>query len=586
MKRRTIILISTVLFVVFGLAVGLKFVSAYAPKEAAPDQLPRNQTLYIAGIQWDTPTNFNPLNGGAAWPCGGNLLLTYETLFAYNQLTGALDPLLAQSYEIAADNHAVTVTLQDGTMWQDGYPLTIDDVIYTYELAKSQAVNYSDLYNYISQITSTLTRTLQITLNSEQINPGMVKNYLTQIKILPMHIWQARGDNLTEYVDIDPIGSGPYKLNNYSPESIVLFRDDDYWGKAVFGLPVPRYVVHNIYASNDDILQAFANGEVDMSQSYILEIWKMWEEQGLPIGTWFDQPPYHLPASIPILLINTMKPGLDNPLVRRALAYSIDYSTISSSVWGYSAPVSSSLILPTGSESALFSPTQVAQYGWTYDPAMAQDILENQLGATKGADGVYVLPDATRLGPWSTRCPNSWNDWQFAITATVQNAHDAGFDLYADFPDWSWDYYVKLQVGDFDLAMLWTAGSGPSTPWQRFRDMLDPRDVPPIGESAPWNFGRFIDPDVPALLDLAGQAVDPITVKDTYDQLDKIFMDNAVDIPMMYRPNEFYEFNRTYWARFPTSIDPSAPPMFSGAGIEVLYKIAPIQSIYLPVVTR
>jgi peptide/nickel transport system substrate-binding protein len=141
-------------------------------------------------------------------------------------------------------------------------------------------------------------------------------------------------------------------------------------------------------------------------------------------------------------------------------------------------------------------------------------------------------------------------------------------------------------VGDFDLAMLWTAGNSPSTPWLRFRDMLDPRDVPPIGDPASWNFGRFIDPDVPALLDLAGQAEDPITVKDVYDQLDKIFMDNAVDIPLMYRPVDFYEFNTTHWRGFPTEDDPSAPPTFQGAGIQLLYQISPVQTLFLPVVKR
>ena len=286
------------------------------------------------------------------------------------------------------------------------------------------------------------------------------------------------------------------------------------------------------------------------------------------------------------MIINTTKPGLDDPLVRRALAYSINYSAISAAVWGYSDPVKSSLILPYGGENELFDAELVDLYGWEYDPAVAQDILENQLGATQGDDGIYILPGGTRLGPWSARCPNNWTDWQMAIETTVQSAQEAGIDLYTDYPEWSWDYFINLQLGDFDLAMIWTPGSGPASPWQRFRDMLDPREVPPIGESAPWNFGRFIDPEVPPLLDLAGQAVDPTTVKDTYGQLDKIFMDNAVDIPLMYRPSEFYEFNTTYWRDFPTEDDPSAPPMFQGAGIQVLYQISAVQTVYLPFVKR
>jgi len=55
-------------------------------------------------------------------------------------------------------------------------------------------------------------------------------------------------------------------------------------------------------------------------------------------------------------------------------------------------------------------------------------------------------------------------------------------------------------------------------------------------------------------------SADPITVKDAYDQLDKIFMENAVDIPLVYRPQDFYKFNTIYWMSFPTEDDPSAPP--------------------------
>ncbi len=117
--------------------------------------------------------------------------------------------------------------------------------------------------------------------------------------------------------------------------------------------------------------------------------------------------------------------------------------------------------------------------------------------------------------------------------------------------------------------------------------MLDIRGVPAIGEDALWNFARFADPAVPALLDAAGQAADPLSVKSVYDQLDGIFMENVPGIPLMYRPFEFFEFNGSHWTGFPTAADPSAPPMFSGAGIEVLYKISPSQrTVYLPMVKR
>jgi peptide/nickel transport system substrate-binding protein len=547
----------------------------------APAELPRAETLYIAGLQWKPPVNFNPLNSDPDWPGMGNHLLTYETLFAYNMVTGNLDPLLAKDLK-TVDQSTMQITLQDGTKWSDGQRLTPDDVVYTYNLAKTNSdVNFSTLFDYVTNVKATGDRQLTVTLNPKQLNPGFVKNFFTQIKILPKHIWESRTpqDKLSQVIDTAPVGSGPYKLLNFAPERIALVRDDNYWGKAVFGLPAPKYVVHPIFKTNDVGNLAFQNGEVDLMQQFTPQIWKMWEDKKLPIGTWFNKEPYYLPGSIPMLVINVHKKGLDNPLVRLALAYSINYPQIAATAMSkYSVPANASVILPSDGEGKLFNADQVKANGWSYDPAKAKDILENQLGAKKGSDGVYVLKDGTRLGSWSARTPNGWTDWQTAINIVVQSGKAAGFDLTEDYPD-APVVQSKIQNGDFDLNLWYISGAGVAQPWQRFRDMLDNRGVPDAGKTAFWDFGRFSDPAAADLLDKAGQATDLMAVKDVYAQLDAIFQKNVVGIPLMYRPYEFYEFNQKYWTGFPTSDNPTAPPMFSGAGVEVLFKIkpAPIQ---------
>jgi peptide/nickel transport system substrate-binding protein len=542
--------------------------------------LPHNETLYIAGQYGGDPANFNPFSNSPAWPAGmGSPVLVYESLFVYNQLTGAIDPLLARQYEFAADNSKVTVTLQDGTRWSDGSPLTTEDVIYTYKLAKThKEISYSNLFKTITGIKATGDRALEITLNPKQINPDLVKNYLATIMILPKAVFyplEARG-RLSQAVITDPLGSGPYKLFDYSRQRVALVRDDTYWGKAVFGLPAPRYVVSQIL-TNDAGAQAIQNGEMDLSQQFIPQVWRMSEApSSAPVGTWFKDQPYYLPGSIPMLIINVHRRGLDNRLVRRALAYSINYPMIAEIAMSkYSIPAFSSLILPEGGEKALFNVAQVQASGWSYDPAKARDILENQLKAKKGPDGVYVLPNGARLGPWTARTVNGWTDWQTAIKIVVDSARAAGFDIKADYPDYA-VVNTRLQNGNFDLTLWYISGIGSASPWLRFRDMMDIRGVPGMGQPAFWDYGRFSHPQVASLLDKAGQASDPAAVKEVYDQLDRLFMDNVPGIPLMYRPFEFYTFNQTYWSGFPTSEDPTAPPMLSGAGIQWLYKIKPV----------
>lgn len=540
--------------------------------------LPRNETLYVAGFQWQVPQTFNPLAPNPDWPApSGNIHeYLYETLLAYNIVTGKLDPRLAKDLTFSDPTTAV-ITLQDGTHWQDGQPLTPDDVVFTFNLYKNNSgLRYSTFPDYVSELTATGDRTLELKLNSDKLNIGVVKLYLGQMPILPQHIWADRekGDTaLQDIIDTTPMGSGPYTVKSYSEQSVILQRDDNYWGVPVFGTPAPTYIVHPIFKDNDAGNLAFQSGEIDVSQQFAPEIWKTWQDLGLQTGTWFKDVPYHLPGNIPLLWINVHKPGLDNPLVRRAMAYSIDYAHIAATAMSnYSVPVKSSLIIPTGGEEKFFDADQVAQLGWEYDTTKAQDILENQLKATKGDDGVYVLPDGTRLGPWEIQATYGWTDWDAAVVLAAQNLTDAGFDVSVVQPE-NPVIQANRNNGNFDM-LIWTPdGVSPASPWLRFRDVLDIRDIPDMGQVAFWNWGRFSNADVAGLLDKAAATTDEATQKDLYTQLDKIFMENIPAIPLMYRPLEFFEYNESVWTGFPNSDNPVSPPEQWQAGVELLYHI-------------
>jgi peptide/nickel transport system substrate-binding protein len=130
-----------------------------------------------------------------------------------------------------------------------------------------------------------------------------------------------------------------------------------------------------------------------------------------------------------------------------------------------------------------------------------------------------------------------------------------------------------MQNGDFDIVMNGYSGVSPASPWIRFRDALDDRGVAPIGKRADWNYGRFKNDKVASLLDTAAAAKSDDEAKTAYASLDKIYREEIPCVPLMYRPLEFYEFNTSNWEGFPTEDDPTAPPMFSGAGIGWLFKL-------------
>ncbi|WP_199041780.1 ABC transporter substrate-binding protein [Glycomyces salinus] len=533
----------------------------------------RADTLYTTGLQDGEPTNFNPLGWTGAWPVGNYTVYLYETLFNFNLLTGEAEPLLAERIEWA--EHTAAVTLHEGTTWRDGKPLTPADVTATFGLAdRNYGIAYGDLWTYVDSIDAVDDRTVAFTLNPDLPQRLRLMDLLCFTYILPAHVWSELGDDeLLDHPNLEPLGSGPYRLEAHSHQDITLDRHDDYWGNEIHGRPAPKRLVHTVYEGNDAANLSFQNGETDMSAHFLPRVNQLWEERGMTVKTWDDQAPYHMPGSIPMLFLNCTAGPLADPAVRRALAHAIDYAKIAESAMaGMSDPARASLILPAGAEAQYFD-AEAAESGWTYDPGTTASILEDELGATRGDDGVYVLADGTRLGPFTAATPQGWTDWNAALDIVATTATDAGIEIATEFSDWS-EVNDNLANGNFDMVLWYVSDVAPSSPWSRIRDVLDDREVPPVGETAFWNFGRYRNEAVPGLLDEAA-AADDQSRKAAYTQLDDLLRSEAPAIPLMYRPLEFYQVNEANWTGFPTEDDPYCAPMQGMTGVQILSRITP-----------
>ena len=531
-------------------------------------------TLFIAGFQWGPPTTFNPLAPVPAFPNAVRQpQYIYETLVRFNMLDGALSPGLGKELQ-EPDKQTIVVPLQDGTKWSDGSDLTADDVEFTFGLAKTnEGLWFSTVWQYVDSITATDPRTVTFKLKTDPYNPNLVKDYIANVLILPKSVWsQISAANLVKETNLKPVGSGPFNVDKADQTQVTLVRNDNYWGKTAFGETPVKVINHPIFKSNNDGDLKLESGEIDASQQFTAQIWKMWEK-GRPVSTWKKEKPYHLPGNLPLLIPNLSKPGLDNVKVRQALAYSIDYPNIATTAMSdYSEPAKASLIVPVGFESKYFDQAAVDADGWTYDPEKAVSILEGELKAKKGSDGIYQLPDGTKLGGWTLITPTGWTDWNTACEVVAKSATEVGIGIKTQFPQ-APTMTSRMQNGDFDLCMYSYTGVNPSSPWVRFRDAMDDRGVAGMGKTAFYNYNRFSNDQVPALLDAAAAATDDASRKTALSELDKIYRQQIPVIPLMYRPLEFYEFSETNWTNFPSEANPYAPPMWQGAGIQWLFKI-------------
>lgn len=571
--------------------------------------LPRHETLYIGGRQWGEPSSFNPLASSPDWPTMNGMSLLYEPLVVYNQLTGKLDPILAESH--AVRDAEIEVVVNGAARWSDGKPVTGWDVKYTFELGKKyKGLLVAPLWNYITDIrlpeeeagtplAGGYPRKVVFVLN-EQKNRLVVLDTLAENRIVPKHVIEPLLAKVNGSIDDflkmnfknDPVGSGPYKLHRVESEKIFIVRDDKYWGnQAMHGgkLPVPKYIVHTIYKGNEHFSVALQQGRLDASASFIPRIWRK-HDKG--VRSWYDEPPYFVSSSVPMLWLNVTAAPLNDVHLRRAMAFSIQYDDIRElAVSGYSEKLRPGLVLPFGLEAKYFSEADAKQYGTYYDPERAKAELKaggyTPIWNEKGE--LVETRDKTgkRMRTVFVKSPTGWSDWESIVRIAVKGMRAAGIDARERFVDASL-FWGALFGGDFDLIM-YTPSSNPSAskPWSRFEAVLTSNDwSPPKSERMYKNMGRFNNPKgadyvprVDELLNTIPRLTDEQQIIEAYRELNRLYMQLQPTIPLVYRPDQFYEFSTKHWTNFPTAKNPYLPPQLPGdrLGTQMLWHLKPVK---------
>jgi peptide/nickel transport system substrate-binding protein len=580
------------------LAATALFFTACGPRKTGSEMFPRSETLFL-GITWGEPNTFNPLASSASWPAAQNMTALYQPLFFFNQESGNLEPQLATSYRQFPDR--IEVDLHPAATWNDGRPVTARDVAFTYSRLYRISPGFPT-WQYLSEVkildpAAEHPMKLAFILKPDNLNPLMVRQWLTLDFILPAHIWgpalESVGGNFQELAklkfDRNPVASGPYRLLSYSAEKIVLERDEKYWGNSAYfegRLPTPRFLVAPIYKSNDHYSMALQQARIDASNTFIPRIW-LKKRKG--INTWFDQAPYFPPGCIPTAYINALRPPLDNIHLRRAMAYAINYKDIQElAVSGYSLPLEPGFILPFGPESRYFSKEDAQQFGTRYDPAKAREELAAGGFSPVFKEGALVeWRDASgkKLPTLFIQSPTGWSDWESIVRIMVRGMRQAGIDVREQFVD-STVYSRAAPLGDFDLILTTPSNiPSPAEPWSRFKSILDTKDWAPPGERMFSNMGRFNRPGSPGyvkrldeLLARIPVVTDEAELGPLYRELNRLCMQLQPALPLVYRPKSFYEFNHRHWTGFPTSANPFLPPNIptEGAGIRVLWHVQPV----------
>ncbi|MDX1817281.1 MAG: extracellular solute-binding protein, partial [Marinobacter sp.] len=236
--------------------------------------------------------------------------------------------LIAESVETPEDRSYVVFNLRKEARFQDGQPITAEDVKFTFEtLVTKGHPFYRNYYADVADVVVEGPR--RIRFDFKETTNRELPLILGQMPILPAHYWKDRefGKNgLTP-----PVGSGPYRISDFEAgRSITYERVKDYWAKDL-GVRKGRFNFDHIrydYYSDDNVaLEAFKAGNFDFRLESSAKNWAT-----AYTGPKFDDGSivkesieHHRPAGMQGFAFNTRRAVFSDPTVRRALAYAFDF---------------------------------------------------------------------------------------------------------------------------------------------------------------------------------------------------------------------------------------------------------------------
>ncbi|MDI3548699.1 MAG: peptide/nickel transport system substrate-binding protein [Halanaerobiales bacterium] len=532
----------------------------------------RSETLVYGGGLWGAPSNWNPLTPWAEVTGTGGLV--YEKLFHYYPLSNEYQPWLAESGEWVTDN-TYLITLRKGIKWTDGEEFNAEDVKFTFEIAKDNPLHYSNIWDWLTDIEVVDSHKLMFIFDNPHYQEW--KQILYDLRIIPEHIWsKIPADELLTTANENPVGTGPYMADSWAQDRMIWVRNEDWWGNEVFGKPAPKNLVNLVVSGNNVALGMLMKRELDLSNFFIPGVPKIKDTFGLT--TWYKGAPYMLSENVALLFLNTTKKPLDDVKLRRAMAFAINPEMISEKVFEEQVQVADPTGLFGKAWMEYHSEDVVDEYGFSYDPAKAKEMLEQAGYVDADGDGWRDAPDGTEMR-FEIIVPNGWTDWMESIKIIANNLQEVGINAVPGFPDYS-IYMDKIQQGTFDMVINNFGSSRSATPFTYWNWVASDEINGEIVTDG--NYSRYDDPELFNLIDEFNvlQSDDPRAME-VAAEIQKKLLQAMPSIPLWYN-GLWAQSTSQYWTNWPTENNPEGYPCtwagkWQYGSIEMLINLKPAQ---------
>ncbi|MGO8671832.1 MAG: ABC transporter substrate-binding protein [Capsulimonadaceae bacterium] len=463
----------------------------------------------------DTPSTFDP----AMVEDGMTIDILQQVFEGLVQWTpqNTLAPALAQSWTVSPDGRTYTFKIRDGVKFQDGNPMTAQDVAYSFARSLSPQLRSPVALTYMGDIVGAadysagkspaLTGVKIIDDHTLAVTINKPKAYWIYSLTYPTSYVVSRADAVPTRVMTDAdvekgAGTGPFRLTSYVPDQRVeMGRNSAYWGGAPHIAGQERLIVkdadtrHALYVSGklDLVDENQGDLQADSSDPTLRGQLHYWPRA----ATWY------------LALGENTVPAFRDVRVRQALAMATDKEKIRKVAFSNIVDVAQD-ILPDGIPG--YDPSF---QGLPYDPARARALLAS--AGYPGGRGLPVIPLAYRQSDPSI---------EKAVDLIRQMWHDnLGVTVQGVRTQWS----VLLDEDDRGVLKAWFIR------WMA--DYLDPQDYYSVllHSGSAEDHEAYSNPKYDALCDAADGLQSLPRRVTLYRKAARIVADDAPVIPLYYQ---------------------------------------------------
>ena len=250
-------------------------------------------------------------------------------------------PWGADSFQWTSDT-TMEVVVREGMKFHDGTPVTMEDVLYSYELPthKDKTPQFFPFVSNIASVKQTGPRTVVFTLKAPQAS--FPTTTLSKINLVPKHVWQplldgmaGKPDMAENYNEEKHVGSGPFKFVHWrNNEEVLLTANPDHWSA-----PKMANWVLRIVPNQEATLGMMKTGEMNFLALFtgdprvLADVPK--QAPQVTVVTETD-------LGFQFLAMNLRRAPFDDPAFRRALSASVSRKLMAAAAYnGFGVPAGS-----------------------------------------------------------------------------------------------------------------------------------------------------------------------------------------------------------------------------------------------------